>query len=168
MSEHRIKVSYLQYDRIMVSQEFIERNKLVLKTSKEARQKHTETRSEDVLNFIQEILIQFIAFEDIKDIIDPEHLPKIESGEEVWLEPLSLEEAVQDFLDYMVFAWGKALDERGISAGRSIQKLGTYLWLFSRPDLEELIKKDSLYYPYGRPALRKVCEELGIQTPNEL
>ena len=65
-------------------------------------------------------------------------------------------------LDYLVFGLGKALDERGLSCSRTIQKLEAWLTLLGREDLAETVSDDSLYSPYGMPALLKVCANFEI------
>ena len=107
-----------------------------------------------------------MPFEDVKDHLTEEFLEKIEKGEAKYVQITDVMEAVQDFLDYMVFAWMKANDERGISAGRSIIKLSAWMKILSRPDVADILNDDSLYAPYGKPALRKACDILGIEAPD--
>ncbi len=59
--------------------------------------------------------------------------------------------------DYMHFAWEKANDCRGISAGRSISHMIAWLWLDGKdwPEIED-------YQFYGKPQLVRICKEYGI------
>jgi len=68
----------------------------------------------------------------------------------------------------MVFAWMKAFDERGISASRSIAKLGAMMRVLNRPDVADVLEDNENYSMYGRPALRKACEMLNITCPDDL
>lgn len=147
--------------------EFINRNKLTLsRTDDEMKARFESTRS-DFLPFRSDVLMSVLKFEIAKPHLKPEFVAEVESGKEKW-EPMKIEEAAQAFLDYMEFAKGKAMDEMGISASRSIMKLGEWLWLLGREDLEAKINDDSLYNPYGAPALIAICEEMGIEVAEDL
>ena len=61
--------------------------------------------------------------------------------------------------DYMGFAWDKANNRRGLSSGRSIDHMRTWLWLDGKDDLAEQIED---YEYYGKPQLVAVCNEYGI------
>lgn len=161
--------TFLSQPRIIVTQEFIDRNRLLLKSQDEIKDKFADIqKSELYFNFKGEVLMDYASYENIKAYLKEEYIKKIESGEAKWEAITSIEECAQDFLDYMNFAWGKAEDERGISASRSIQKLGMWLWLMSREDLAEIIANDDLYNPYGAPALIEVCNQMGIDVPKSL
>ncbi len=63
--------------------------------------------------------------------------------------------------DYMAFAWGKANDERGLSAGRSLAHYSAWLWLVGNEKLAEEIRE---YKAYGKPQLIMICEFLGLDA----
>ena len=65
-------------------------------------------------------------------------------------------------IDYMEFAWGKANNCRGISAGRSMAHYKTWLWLLGEDQFEGI--ED--YEFYGKDHLVRICEFLGLD-PNE-
>ena len=78
--------------------------------------------------------------------------------------PLTEEFVRGEALKYLDFAFGKALDHRGISAGRSVQKMKEYCWLLG---LDEAVAfaEDSENYPnYGVPILKHVAKALGVST----
>ena len=153
--------------RIAVTDEFIKKNKLHIARTQEAIV-HKIGSSTDMLGFKLGVLIDYIDFEHAKPFLKPEYVEKCEKGKEKWKHITDIKEAVQDFLDYMAFAWRKAIDQRGISAGRSIEKLSTYMWLLGREDLLEILVDDNKYNPYGSPALIECCGKLGIDVPEEL
>lgn len=64
---------------------------------------------------------------------------------------------VEAIKDYMPFAWEKANDCRGISAGRSIMHMIAWLWLDGK-DWPEIID----YKYYGKPQLVRICKEYSI------
>ncbi len=156
------------HPRIKVTEKFIKKNNFELvRTQREIVGRYHRAKY-IALNFEAEILINYLTFESAKPFLKEDIVKKIEAGEETWAPIPDLAETVQDMLDYLVFGWMKAMDERGISAVRTIQKLGTWLWLLNRIDLELFIRRDDLYNPYGAPALVRLTEKLGIDVPNDL
>lgn len=147
----------------MEIQQLIEKNNLRLRTQEELVAKFDEVqKSGGFLDFRPEVLINYLTFENAKP-----HLKK-DAVEKEWEVIETIEKCVQEFLDYMKFAWGKAEDQRGLSASRSIQKLGMWLWIMNREDLSMILDDDSLYNPYGAPALIEVCDKMGIEVPSSL
>jgi len=120
-----------------------------------------------MLRFERGVLFDFMELATMKPFLKPEFQTDDELAK-LTTDTDNIEDAVQDFLDYMVFAWMKATDERGISASRSVCKLGEWLWILGREDLYDVIHDDSLYNPYGAPALIAVCEDLGIEVPEDV
>ena len=163
--DYKIKVMHLDFNRINVVDNFIKSNKLTLtRTPEEILNKIINLNN--VFRFEKEVLINYLPYENAKEIYTKEYNLKITNKKlEKSLLITDIKEAVQDFLDYMVFAWGKAIDERGLSASRSIKKLSAWLWLLGRDDLADLIQQNYLYDPYGMPALIKICEALNIEIP---
>ena len=142
--------------RINVTEEFIKNNNLAI---------NIET-AKSVLNegdiFNKEVAVYFLPFEVLKSYYK-EHSVNTEENDEDWRQITDIKEAAQDFLDYMVFAWKKAIDEKGVSASRSIDKLSAWMRILGRTDIAEILDNDDLFYPYGRPALKKACQILGIK-----
>ena len=165
--DYEIKVIFLAFDRINVTEDFIKNNKLTLtRTQEEILDKINN--SDRFFKFDREVFIDYLSYENAKSFYSDEYNLKIANKElEQPLAITDIKETIQDFLDYMVFAWGKAIDERGISASRSISKLAAWLWLLGREDLEDSINRDDLYEPYGMPALIEVCNMLNINVPNK-
>ncbi len=64
----------------------------------------------------------------------------------------------QEMREYMGFAWDKANNCRGISAGRSIAHMCAWLWLLGMDAAAEQIRE---YELYGKPQLRAICEHFG-------
>lgn len=79
---------------------------------------------------------------------------------EDWGDPIPRDDETikAEMLGYMEFAWGKANDCRGISAGRSIDHYSAWLWLLGRDAAADQILK---YTQYGKPWLRAICEDFG-------
>jgi hypothetical protein len=64
----------------------------------------------------------------------------------------------KQMLDYMDFAWGKANDCRGISAGRSLNHMAAWLWMLGEDQVATALES---YMYYGKPQLRAICEHYG-------
>ena len=63
-----------------------------------------------------------------------------------------------DMRDYMPFAWEKANDRRGISAGRSLEHMSVWLFMLGR---DAAARQMDHYSHYGKPQLRAICEAFG-------
>lgn len=154
------------HPRINVTADFVEKSRFRLnRKPEEIIAKIGECSG--MFSFSTEVLIHYLSFEDGKKLFSTDYVKSVESGETKHVQITDVMEATQDFLDYMVFGWSKALDERGISASRTVGKIGAWLWLLGRDDLEAIVTDDDNYNPYGMPALIEVCEDLGIVVPSE-
>lgn len=155
-----------------VTYEFIDAQKLVLKTQEELAKKFeqiTEEAKGKIFDFRLEVLMPYMEFETAKPFLKQEAIDLVTSGVEPWeYGKNDIKAIIKEFLDYMQYAWGKAMNQRGISAVRSIQKLSVWLWMLGREDLEDIIDADNLYNPYGAPALVLVCDILGIIVPDDV
>jgi len=165
MKEYPLKVYEGKHPRILVTEEFVDKNNLKLCRTPEEMLAYGN-KHDQFMSFTKEILINYMpvnfSVEWIKEDCKQKHLDNpIKIIDDTY-------ETAQDFLDYMVFGWMKALDERGISASRTIDKCGTYMWLLNRADIDDVLRDHELYNPYGSPALIKACEMLGIAAPEEL
>ncbi len=171
MKTYECTVCYLDYPRILVTDDFINENSLYFTRSvKDIIEKIKN--GQNFFVFATEVLLAYLPWnittcEFLKTILNEDAFEKCTHDPSQWKFIDDIAESVQNFLDYMVFAWGKSFNERGISASRSIEKLSAYLWLFGRKDLVDIITDDDLYNPYGMPALLAVCEKLKIAVTEE-
>jgi hypothetical protein len=106
--------------------------------------------SRSFLGFEMEVLITALDFEHAKEFLRPE--VKAEdwkcSDEQTLLSEAQI---------YAAFAWGKAADHRGISAGRGVEKLSAVAWLLGRDDVVSAMAAVDYAY-YGCPKLKAFCE----------
>lgn len=65
-------------------------------------------------------------------------------------------------VDYMSFAWDKAINCRSISAGRSISHYIAWLWMLGH-DYDGLKKMENYQY-YGKNELCYICGLLGLDS----
>ena len=102
----------------------------------------------DTLGFRYEVLIRHLPYQHAMKYL------KDDVSEDEWRESRADVKPPADAArDYLDFAWGKANGQRGISANRSVDKIGEWLWLAGMDEaLEEF---ESAPYPeYGKPKLR--------------
>lgn len=151
--------------RILVTKEFVERNGFAISVDKAME---IVCNPSDLFGFDSEVAVEYLPYDKGTEIWSEEYMEKIEQGEVTHSYISDIREATQDFLDYMVFAWMKAMDERGLSASRSIVKLTAWMKILGRDDVSAVLEDERLYRPYGRPALRRACEMLGIECPEYL
>jgi len=113
-----------------------------------------EVKRNDMFPFAAEVLVGYLDYDHAK--------PYLKDGttEENWAE-VSDDDPQTDLIDYLEFAWGKANDERGISAERSVIKITEWLWLMG-PAFEGLFNefRDAPYPQYGKPKLAVVTTAL--------
>jgi len=97
------------------------------------------------------------------DYLDYEHAKpflKANTKEESWeIEKMTPAEKIKD---YMKFAWGKANNCRGISAGRSLSHMVAWLWLDGQDEFLKEWNELRNYEYYGKPQLIAICEKYGI------
>lgn len=109
-------------------------------------------KEHDFFGFETSEYLDYLDFAHAKEFLKPDATP--EQWEKVHSKAKSPEDAIKD---YMPFAWDKANNCRGISAGRSICHMIAWLWLDGKdwPELED-------YEYYGKPHLVRICKEYGI------
>jgi hypothetical protein len=164
-SKYKLKCFEGPVDRIHVSDHFIKTNNLTFNRTPEEIVEKIKA-DDSMFNFCADVLIDYLRWGDAKEHYKQEFVTEVGEGKAKPPTPITdQKEAVQDMLDYLVFGWGKALDERGISASRTVYKLAAWFWLLGREDLEREVKLESRYNPYGMPALIYVSEQLGIPVP---
>ena len=152
--------------RIKATDEFIEKQNFKLNRSIDEIRAKIAEESKQAFGFTSEVLIKYLPFMYAKDYLKKEYVEKVESGKEKWNRIVNPREATQDMLDYFVFGLGKALDERGISASRTLDKLRGWAWLLGRDDLHLILSGDN-YNPYGMPILIEFGEKIGIEVSKE-
>ena len=91
--------------------------------------------------------------------------PYLKDGatEENWAGATDVLPPVERMQAYMEFAWGKANDERGISANRSVLHYIAWLWLTEEDEPLAKVEHmyDTDYHYYGKPILEIVCDHFG-------
>jgi hypothetical protein len=133
-----------------------------MKTQEQILARMGEIRLEDTFGFRIEVLLNALSFENAKPFLKPEAV------KEGWDEGAALTEARlrANAEGYLTFAWGKAEGHRGISASRSTDKMGEYIWLVGTD--EDFKKYDETEYAYyGCPKLKAAAEFFGTPLPTD-
>jgi len=86
---------------------------------------------------------------------------------EVDCPPLTRMAVEEKMLDYLSFAFDKAIDHRGISAQRSISKMGAWLWILDEEELLVFIRDHNNFINYGMPILKKIAQKFDRSIPDE-
>ncbi len=112
---------------------------------------------EDMFGFEITELIPFVSsFEAAKPMLNEK---ATKEDFDKYKKPNTREELLKIMLDYMDFAWEKANNFRGLSAGRSIAHYMAWVWLAGDDDLLAELGKGYEYY--GKDLLVKICRHYG-------
>ena len=95
-----------------------------MRTQSEIVAEIEKLKNNDFLGFKREDLIDFLDFEHAKPHLKPEV-----TNEEWHPAQNSRENILKQMEDYMAFAWDKANNYRGLSAGRSMAHYTAWIWL---------------------------------------
>lgn len=129
-----------------------------MRTQKEIINRIKERLKEDILGFEWNEYLPALTKESAESLKGD--LIKPDADLTDWPNAYDSDEAVYTRMkDCMSFAWDKALNERGISATRSIMHYMAWLWLVGEDDFDDLMDN---YCSYGKPQLKRICEFLGI------
>ena len=124
-----------------------------MRTQQEILDRIKKRRPGDFLGFEFPYYINFLDFENAKPFL------KDDTTEEKWKSAMATEGEIRaEAIRYMDFAWEKANDCRGISAGRSISHYVAWMWLLGYENTERWLD----YEYYGKPQLIEICELLGL------
>ncbi len=102
---------------------------------------------------IQDLVI-YLDYAHAKEFLRPEVTKTL------WKGPLlfNREALLKEMEDYMPFAWDKANNQRGLSAGRSMSHYAAWVWLLGDEDKFGDLTE---YEFYGKDNLVKICEAYG-------
>lgn len=168
LKKYKLKCHESHHQRIIVNEKFVKKNKFTLNRTQKEIFERIKKESENPFSFSADVLIDYLDWEKSKQFYKNEYIKKVKDKKEKKPTKITdIYETVQDMLDYLIFGYMKALDERGLSAGRTIDKLSHWLWLLGREDLKRLVNDNELYNPYGMPALIELTKALGLKVPED-
>lgn len=125
----------------------------VKRTSAEIKARYEQV-SPRFLDFQGGDLLPYMDYEDAKPF-----LKEGVTAQELTDARDSLGGPIKETIDYLPFAWEKANDCRGLSAGRSVDHLKAWLWLAGY-DVDDDF--DRRYQYYGKPCLVTASELVGF------
>lgn len=121
-----------------------------MRTDQEILKRIEEVKDRDWLGTQRSDLLIRLPFETAKPFL------KDNATSETWTQQGRDHQTIKDeMLQYMPFAWDKANNNRGISAGRSLDHMSAWLWLLGYDKAADQILEYDLY---GKPWLRAICE----------
>ena len=124
-----------------------------MRTEQEIINRIEVVKNADIFGTVRSDLIHCLPFSSAKKYL------KDDVTEDDWEPKLSDDDSVlQEIHDYMEFAWDKANNNRGLSAGRSLMHMQAWLWLLGEDQAADDIDD---YSHYGKPQLRAICEHYG-------
>lgn len=130
-----------------------------MKTPREIFDRIKQVENRDYMGFSTGVLLGYLPYKKAKEFL------KEEATEEEWKHDNPSEKQVKgDMEEYMGFALGKVEDHRGISSGRSIEKMTEWLWLLGDDELVNFATDSEHYENYGAPILKKICDKYGIEN----
>lgn len=113
-------------------------------------------RDEDVFGFKSSVLINYLEYERVKP-----YLRTVPTKDKWYQYPLDREFTLGLMRDYMPFAWKKANDGRGLSAGRSLAYFSAYIWILGD---ESIFGDLETYSDYGKAHLQRICNHYGFKA----
>lgn len=144
-----------------------------MRTQEEILKRIEESKKRNAFfNFEIEVLVEALDFEHAKPFLKNTATPETWNVEREadgygpkLRYPLTREEDLKKAAAaYLKFAWGKAEDHRGISAGRSVDKMTSFCWLLGH-DTKSI--EEAGYANYGCPKLKACAELLGEPLPTD-
>lgn len=131
-----------------------------MKTLEEILAFYQAHQGRDFLGFAAEVLVPYLPFDLAKSFLKPEV-----TADQWTSKPIAEDAIREDMRDYMAFAWSKVDDHRGISASRSVEKMGAWLWLLGDEEMYALTDDDARYAQYGAPILKAISEKYEFPIP---
>lgn len=112
---------------------------------------------ESIFGFDREALAECLTFEEAKPWLKPDA-----KGEGWTSKPRTREAVLSILAEYMGrIGLDKAVNHRGLSADRTIEKMRAWCWLMA-DDEAVRICDETPYANYGAPILKALCEHFGL------
>jgi len=124
-----------------------------MRTQKEIVKRFHERKGKDPFVFEVNEYIPYLDYDHAKPFLKKD--VKLKDWKQEKMTP------AEKIKDYIPFAFEKANNCRGISAGRSIMHMVAWLWLDGQ---DEFLLNNNIedYEYYGKPQLIKICDLYGI------
>ena len=124
-----------------------------MRTDSQILKRITELGKSDLFGTQQADLVCRLPFTAVRPML------KENSAQADWkVQPRDDASIKAEMQKYMRFAWDKANNRRGLSAGRSMAHMSTCLWLLGHDEAADAVLT---YDMYGKNWLRAICEAFG-------
>ncbi len=134
-----------------------------MKTQEEIVARIEEVKPCDWMGTQFDALIVYLDVQHLRPFLKKDMDPVSLAG---WEPPdLTREGVIKDTLEYLDFAFEKAINHRGISASRSVEHMQAYLWLLGDNDLLAYAENEKNYTCYGVPILKAISEKYDKPMP---
>ncbi len=152
--------------RLIVTSEFIEREKFKLLSQEEILKYFKEVyEDDDGFGLSLDVILDYLPIEYVKKRFSrASNIMEFEKYR-ANLKELTVEDTVQNMLDYLVFSWSKSVYQLGVNVERNIMKLKVWFHILSRPDLANIISQE--YTDYGRDNMLEIFEKLSLYNPSK-
>jgi hypothetical protein len=136
-----------------------------MRTQQEIAAKMSESmNSNQLFDFTPDVLLPFMDYEHAKPFLK-ETVTAME-----WMthsSPSTDEAVLAEAKEYMAeYGWDKALNHRGLSANRTINKMQAWMWLVGNDELADLCASGN-YSQYGAPVLAAICQHYNWPIPDD-
>ncbi len=134
-----------------------------MRTFEEIAARCRESSAESMFGFELDVMLPYLPFEHAKEFLKPE------VKEEDWkFQPYEEAVVLGEMREYMAnYGWPKAVGHRGLSAGRTIEKMAAWAWLLEKDELVAFASDDSNYPMYGAQILFRICTDMGFPVPDD-
>ncbi len=131
---------------------------MIERTDAEIIARMEAVKANDFFGTISGDLMEYLGYEAAKPFL--KEGVTLEQFTEAGLgKPRDRDSIVGQIKQYMGFAWDKANNCRGLSAGRSLNHMQAWLWMLGEDAAADALDHYTLY---GKPQLRAICERYGI------
>lgn len=129
------------------------------RTQEEIVARGRDIAADDVFGFRTEVLVMALEFEHAREFL------VANTTAEMWA-ALTGRPVDTEAREYYAFALGKMQNHRGISASRSVDKLGEFAWLLGRDDVVDAMAAAD-YAQYGAPKVRAFAAGFDLEWPDD-
>jgi len=126
-------------------------------------------KMKETISFQPEVLVSYLEFEAAKEFLTDQAVTKTKWDKDGHL-GCTRENILEEARIYMAqYGWPKCQDHRGISAGRTLDKMQAWAWLLGDDEVEAQIifLGENNYAQYGAPVLKFICEHYGWPIPDD-
>lgn len=115
-------------------------------------------KNEDIFGWSIMDLISRLPFKLAKEFLNDD------AKEHEWDRAIADPDRVkEELIEYLPFAWDKAINHRGLSAQRSIHHIRNWLWLMEDEETLAFVEDGYNYAQYGVPILKHVSDKYGYE-----